>query len=232
MRTNPRGVALQRDQRSCKDIMTGPHAIWIYPGFIKGIRPIQRDSTICDLAALSVALGAQDAYTRGHALRVAAYAERMAQRLGLSSENVETVRIGGLLHDIGKIAFSPSLINNTRGRLSEAMRDEIRRHPEIGGQFLKDIHVAEPVIDCVRYHHERLDGSGYPFGLSAADIPMGARIVSVADCFDALTTDRSYQRGRAAAEAVDILRGLGAEYLSPELVAELIAEVRENGLQP
>lgn len=232
MLTHPRGVACQREQRSCKDIMTVPHAIWIYPGFIKSIRPIRHDAAICGLAALSVALGAQDAYTRGHALRVAAYAERMAQRLGLSSENVETVRIGGLLHDIGKIAFSPSLINNTRERLSDAMRDEIRRHPEIGGQFLKDIHLAEPVIDCVRYHHERLDGSGYPFGLSAAYIPMGARIVSVADCFDALTTDRSYQRGRTTAEALDILKGLGAENLSPELVAELIAEVRENGLQP
>lgn len=231
MLTHPRGVALQRDQRSCKDIMTVPHAIWIYPGFIKGIRPIRHDATICDLAALSVALGAQDAYTRGHALRVAAYAERMAQRLGLSSENVETVRLGGLLHDIGKIAFSPSLVNNTRERLSDAMRNEIRRHPEIGGQFLQDIHVTEPVIDCVRYHHERLDGSGYPFGLSADYIPMGARIVSVADCFDALTTDRSYQRGRTTAEALDILKGLGAENLSPELIAELIAEVRENGLQ-
>jgi HD-GYP domain-containing protein (c-di-GMP phosphodiesterase class II) len=93
------------------------------------------------------------------------------------------------------------------------------------------MHVAEPVIDCVRYHHERLDGSGYPFGLKAGDIPLAARIISVADCFDALTTDRSYQKRQTTAEALTILERLGDESLPPEFVAGLIADVRENGLQ-
>jgi putative nucleotidyltransferase with HDIG domain len=211
--------------------MTLSNPLLVYPVRIKGIRGYLNDSSICRLAALSVVLGIQDSYTRGHARRVAAYAQRIAQRIELSAEHVETIRIGGLLHDIGKIAFSPGLLNNTRERLSAAMRAEITRHPEIGVQFLKAIRVAPPVIDCVRYHHERLDGSGYPFGLKADDIPLGARIISVADCFDALTTDRSYQKGRTIAEALDILRGLGEETLPPKLVVELIAEIRENGLQ-
>jgi HD-GYP domain-containing protein (c-di-GMP phosphodiesterase class II) len=87
------------------------------------------------------------------------------------------------------------------------------------------------VIDCVRYHHERLDGSGYPFGLKADEIPLGARIISVADCFDALTTDRSYQKRRTTTEATEILERLGDENLPPELVSKLIIDVRENGLQ-
>jgi HD-GYP domain-containing protein (c-di-GMP phosphodiesterase class II) len=111
------------------------------------------------------------------------------------------------------------------------MRAEIQRHPEIGVRFLNAIHVAQPVIDCVRYHHERLDGSGYPFGLKADAIPLGARIISVADCFDALTTDRSYQKGRTTAEAVEIIKRLGDKNLPPELVTELICDIRENGLQ-
>jgi len=205
--------------------------MWIYPGLNRGIRNSQYDSSICDLAALTVVLGFQDSYTRGHARRVAAYAERIAQRTGLSTEQVETIRIGGLLHDIGKIAFSPDLLSNKRERLSAAMRAEIQRHPEIGVRFLNAIHVAQPVIDCVRYHHERLDGSGYPFGLKADAIPLGARIISVADCFDALTTDRSYQKGRTTAEAVEIIKRLGDKNLPPELVTELICDIRENGLQ-
>ena len=99
---------------------------------------------------------------RGHGRRVAAYAERIARRIGLSAEETETLRIGGLLHDIGKIAFSPKLLTNTRTRLSASMRAEIRRHPEIGREILKVLNMAEPVIDCVHYHHERLDGTGYP----------------------------------------------------------------------
>jgi len=211
--------------------MTYPKSTWIYPGLNQKIRQSLYDSSICDLAALSVVLGLQDAYTRGHARRVAEYSQRIARRLGLPPESTQTIRIGGLLHDIGKIAFSPALLNNTQEELSEAMRAEIQRHPEIGVHFLKAIHVAQPVIDCVRYHHERLDGSGYPFGLKAGEIPLGARIISVADCFDALTTDRSYQKRRTTAEALAILESLGDEGLPPELVAELIVDVRENGLQ-
>lgn len=211
--------------------MSHQNPVWIYSGIKQGIRDVLHGSNRCDLAALSLVLGLQDSYTWGHARRVAAYARRIAQRIGLPAEYVETIRIGGLLHDIGKIAFSPELLNNTEETLSMAMRAEIQRHPEIGVQFLKSIQVAAPVIDCVRFHHERRDGSGYPFGLKADEIPLGARIISVADCFDALSTDRSYQKGRSIAESLEIIENLGNDNLPSEVVAQLIIEVRENGLQ-
>jgi putative nucleotidyltransferase with HDIG domain len=161
---------------------------------------------------------------------VAAYSERIAWSLGLGTEKAETVRLGGLLHDIGKIAFSAKLINNTEGQLSAAMRNEIRRHPEIGVQFLSGLQVADAVIDGVRYHHERLDGSGYPYGLKAGEIPLSAEIISVADCFDALTTDRSYQKGRHPEEALAILEQMAEEVFSPELVRVLVENVRQYGM--
>lgn len=205
--------------------------MWVYPGLSRSVGPPRHDAGIGDLATLGVVLRFQDAYTRDHARRVAAYSRRIAARLGLSAETTRALGLGGLLHDIGKVAFSPELLNNTRARLSPAMRAEIQRHPEIGGHFLKAIRVAQPVIDCVCYHHERLDGSGYPFGLKADEIPLGARIISVADCFDALTTDRSYQKRRTTTEALAILEGLGGASLPREFVAELILDVRANGLQ-
>lgn len=227
---NLRNPVLRR--RSCyKGYRTDLNSISIYPLLSEHAWPPSHDSSISDLATISVMLGCQDAYTLGHACRVSAYARRIAQRIGLSAESTETIRIGGLLHDIGKVAFSPELLNNTQERLSDAMRSEIKRHPEIGGDFLDAIHVAQPVIDCVRYHHERLDGSGYPYGLKADQIPLPASIISVADCFDALTTDRSYQKKRTTAEALAILERLGGDHLPPEFVSELIADVRENGLQ-
>jgi putative nucleotidyltransferase with HDIG domain len=204
----------------------------VYPGSIFSGPDIPDESSaaFCKLAALILAMGSQDPYTQDHARRVAAYAEGVANRLGLSAEVTETLRIGGLLHDIGKVTFSRELLCNTGSKLSPAMRTEIRRHPQIGVSLLESIHMATPVIECVRFHHERLDGSGYPYGLKAGEIPLGARIISVADCFDALTTDRPYQKGRTPAEALRIMERLGGKVLSPELVRALTEEIRQNGM--
>jgi putative nucleotidyltransferase with HDIG domain len=181
-------------------------------------------------SSLTLAMGAQDPYTQGHARRVAQYGEALARRLGLGAEETAIVRIGGLLHDIGKIAFSLQLRSNRNTKLTSAMRAEIRRHSEIGVNFLKAIHVAEPVIDCVRYHHERLDGSGYPYGLKADEIPLTAGIIGVADCFDALTTDRPYQKGRHPAQALSLMQQWAGRMFSPKLVRLLVEAVRAKGL--
>ena len=217
---------------NCMDATTLNHKL-VFPAAVTGIQEFQQASTeaFCNLAALTLAMGSQDAYTQGHGRRVAAYAERIARRIGLSAEETETLRIGGLLHDIGKIGFSRELLTNTRTRLSASMRAEIRRHPEIGRKFLKVLNMAEPVIDCVHYHHERLDGSGYPHGLKADQIPLGAKIISVADCFDALTTDRPYQRGKRPVDALQTLKHLVGRNLCPELTRVFSADVRENGLE-
>lgn len=180
-------------------------------------------------SALALAIRNQDAYTRGHARRVAAYSQRIAKRLRLPADEVCTVSLGGLLHDIGKIAFSRQLLQNTGHDLSEAMRQEIRLHPEVGFKLLGSLRVGQAVRDGVRFHHERINGSGYPCGLSGEMIPLAARIISVADCYDALTTDRPYQSGKNPAEALAILEGLGGVSLDADVVQAFIAEILERG---
>ncbi len=174
-------------------------------------------------------LAAQDAYHQGHGRRVAAYAERLGRRLGLADAEVEILRLAGRLHDIGKIAFSRDLLCNRRRRLSAAMLEEIRRHPVWGGELLRAIEVAAPVVDGVRFHHERRDGSGYPYGLHGEEIPQTAAVIGIADCFDALTTDRSYQKARSVDQALAILAGFAGRSFDPRLVEAFTREIRDHG---
>ena len=172
----------------------------------------------------------KDRYTRKHAWRVAIYARRLAERIGLNGIDVENIWLGGLLHDIGKIGLSAKLLNNTHNQLSDDMLAEVQQHPLIGEAVLKGFDIAPTVIDFVRYHHEKMDGSGYPFGLQKNQIPLGARIIRVADCFDAITTDRPYQQRKSWIEAVAILRQISGTDLDPELVDTFIVDIKEKGL--
>ena len=147
----------------------------------------------------------------------------------MSDEDVENVRIGAILHDIGKIGFSDQVFSNQDITLADGLLEEIRNHPEIGFNILGSLDFIGPAIDYVRYHHERLDGSGYPSGLKGEQIPLGAQIVSVADCFDAITTERSYQKGRNDNEAFSILREMSGKHLATDLVEAFIKEIKENG---
>jgi putative nucleotidyltransferase with HDIG domain len=207
--------------------MISHSALLAYPGALTVGRHAPHPAA--NLTALSLALGAQDPYTQGHAKRVAEYAGRMAARLGLEPDACEFVRLGGLLHDIGKIGFSRKLLVNRNTRLSASMRAEIRRHPEIGFNFLKSLQVSDAVVEGVRYHHERPDGSGYPFGLKTGEIPRSAQIISVADCFDALTTDRPYQKGKAYGHAFALMQRMGPGIFPGELLQALVEDIRENG---
>lgn len=182
------------------------------------------------VTTIAHSLGARDPYTEGHANRVSEYAQRIARRLSLPAEEVEHVRIGGLLHDIGKIGFSDTVFHNTAGQPSPEILTQIKTHPEIGMTILKDIDFPKPILDYVLHHHERVDGNGYPAGLKADEIPLGAKIVAIADTFDALTTDRPYQKGKTPVEAFAILRNLGGKALDPQLVETFIAEIKENGI--
>ncbi|MBU2550668.1 MAG: HD domain-containing protein [Proteobacteria bacterium] len=183
--------------------------------------------TVCGIAN---ALGARDRYTEGHGERVAEYAVRLARRMGLSEEEVQGILIGGLLHDVGKIGFSDRIFEHIDIRLPDDMREEIQRHPVIGAEIIKDLDFLGGAESYVLFHHERADGTGYPFGLRDEAIPQGARILAVADSFDAMTTDRSYQKGKTRDEAFAILRDLAGRGLSKELVELFIEEVLENGL--
>ena len=181
------------------------------------------------LGAIAAALGEKDRYTVDHAQRVAVYAMRLAQRIGLSSEAVEYIGLAGMLHDVGKLGLSRRVFTNTTFHLGGEMLREVRTHPSLGVSILKDIELLKPVLDCILLHHERLDGSGYPFGLKSEKIPLGAKIISVADCFDAMTTDRPYQKRKSIAEAFKILRQSSGKRLSADLVDAFIEDVLENG---
>jgi len=185
---------------------------------------------IFPLTAIAAALGMKDPYTQGHARRVAIYARRVATRIGLNSAEVDNIRLGGLLHDIGKIGLSAQILNNTHNRLSGDMLTEVHQHPRIGVAILKNFNFPPAVIDFVRYHHEKMDGSGYPYGLMSYQIPLGAKIIRVADCFDAITTDRPYQQRKSWIEALAILRQISGTDLNPVLVKSFIADIKENGL--
>ena len=182
------------------------------------------------LSTIAAALGIKDPYTREHNRRVAIYARRLAERIGLDARTVEKIQLGGLLHDIGKIGLSAQVLNNTHDQLSGDMMAEVHLHPLMGAAILKNLDVPVPVIDYVRYHHEKMDGSGYPFGLRNNQIPMGAKIIRVADCFDAITTDRPYQQRKNWIEALAVLRQISGTDLNPSLVAAFIADIKENGL--
>lgn len=196
---------------------------------LKEVNEKLKKNTLKTVASIANALGARDNYTEGHAVRVATYAVRLATRLGFPREQIEHIAIGAVLHDIGKIGFSDPLFSNEDVGLTADMREEIRRHPQIGVNILNDLDFIGTATEYVHYHHERLDGSGYPQGLKGEQIPLGARIVAIADCFDAITTERNYQKGRNCEQAFRILREMSGKHLEPQLVEIFIQEIKENG---
>ncbi len=189
-----------------------------------------KTNTLNTVTAVANALAARDAYTEGHGERVGIYAERLAMRLRLADDEVERIRIAGTLHDIGKIGFSDQIFSNEDTRMNEDMLLEIRSHPQWGYDILKNLEFLGPALEYVFSHHERIDGKGYPRGLSESDIPLGARILAVVDCFDAMTTDRPYQKGKTPQEALSILGQLAGKALDPKLVDAFIDEIENNGM--
>ena len=182
------------------------------------------------LSIIDDALGSEDRCTQEHAHRVALYAMRLACRIGLTAQQAHQVAIGGLLHDVGKIGLNKRIFNNKCQQLGKEMREEMQQHPHVGATFLESIGMLTPVLEYVHCHHERMDGTGYPRGLTADNIPLGAKIISVVDCFDAITSDRPYQKRKSLRQAFGILRHLSGSSLQPSLVETFIEEVEENGI--
>ncbi|MDR7521023.1 MAG: HD domain-containing protein [Armatimonadota bacterium] len=176
---------------------------------------------------LAAALEAKDPYTRGHSQRVASAAVALAAELGLPAEEVERIRWASLLHDIGKIS-TPEHILRKRGSLSDEERAVMNRHPERGASILSEMAPFRPLVDYVRSHQEAWDGSGYPDGLAGTAIPVGARIIRVADTFDALISDRPYRRGRTVEEAMAELRTMAGSALDPGLVDVFLRILRDK----
>jgi putative nucleotidyltransferase with HDIG domain len=169
------------------------------------------------LAALSAAIEARDPYARGHSSRVTVFAQAMAKRIGLDKERLSVLRLGGLLHDVGKLAV-PSAVLLKRGPLTDVEFDQVRRHPAAGVRMLRSLGAPREILPCVLHHHERWDGAGYPRGRAGERIPLEARILSVADSFDAMTSTRPYRSPRQADDALDELRRCAGSQFDPDLV--------------
>ncbi len=162
--------------------------------------------------ALISAIEAKDKFTRGHTERVTRYAAALAGELGLDEDDNQNLLFGAVLHDIGYIGVSEEALRMPNG-ISEEQLNEIRRHPTIGTHILKDIPFLEPALAGVRHHHEHFDGSGYPDGLAGEEIPLIARIIAVADAFDAMTSERRYRDAKTLKEAVgEIKKTRGVQF--------------------
>ena len=154
---------------------------------------------------LAVMVESRDGYKAGHCHRMANYATALGRKLGLSDEQLQTLRRGGFLHDIGMLAIPDSVLRKP-GALEPEEYELIRSHPVIGDSLCAHLPTLNPVRQIVRHHHERLDGSGYPDGLKGDEIPLVAQIIGLVDVYDALTTQRAYQESRPSAHAFDMLR--------------------------
>jgi putative nucleotidyltransferase with HDIG domain len=168
------------------------------------------------LHSLVNAVDAKDTYTCGHSERVALLSRVLAQEAGLGDHFVERVYMAGLLHDVGKIGVPEAVLQKT-GRLTPEEYDQIKKHPEIGARILRDIKQIEDVIPGVLYHHERFDGKGYPTGLSGENIPLMGRVICLADCFDAMTSSRTYRKALPLEVALTEIRRCSGTQFDPAL---------------
>ena len=175
--------------------------------------------------ALSAAIEARDLETAEHCQSIGVYGERIAASLGLDQATRTTIRIGGYLHDVGKIGIADRILLK-RGPLTEAEFREMRRHPLIGADILAVHEGNAEIAAIVRHHHERWDGAGYPSGMLGSEIPIGARIVSVADAFSAMTTDRPYRAAIRVEDAWRELRRHAGRQFDPAIV-QVFAQVLE-----
>jgi len=173
--------------------------------------------------ALSEVLEEIDPYTRHHSVRVSQYAVRLARGMRLPEHEVEDIEYAALVHDLGKIGPEHQHILRKPGALSHEEQRTLRAHPAAGAEIVGKVRALRRASEIVRSHHERPDGQGYPYGLQAADVPVGSRILNVADAFDAMTSDRPYRRALNAEEALrELGRGAGTQF-DPEVVECLLA---------
>ncbi|MCL6472642.1 MAG: HD-GYP domain-containing protein [Firmicutes bacterium] len=168
------------------------------------------------ITALIEALDAKDPYTRGHSERVSIYSLLLAERLDLSSDEIESIHIASYLHDIGKIGIREDILNKP-DKLTMEEYEQVKNHAAISSQIVSRLPGLAHICDIVRHHHERHDGAGYPDGLKGGDIPLGARILAIADAFDAMTSNRPYKDAFEPKDALQEIKKCAGGQFDPEL---------------
>ncbi len=189
--------------------------------------PLSLPQSILDtVTSLAYAVDAKDQYTQGHSQKVSAYAAVLAEALGMGESEVEEIRLGAVLHDVGKVGI-PEPILNKSGPLNPEEWETMKTHVNFGGRLLEPLEPLARIRQMVLHHHEFFDGSGYPESLAGRDIPVGARIITIADSYDTITSDRSYKKGRTADEALAEIERCANTQFDPELVVAFVRAMRQ-----
>src|SRR5215471_13756327 len=189
--------------------------------------PLSLPQSILDtVTSLAYAIDAKDQYTQGHSQKVSAYAALLAEALGMTDPEVEEIRLGAILHDVGKVGI-PETILNKGGPLSPDEWETMKTHVSYGGKLLEPLRPMARIRQMVLHHHEFFDGSGYPDALCGETIPLGARIITIADSYDTITSDRSYKKGRTADEALSELERCANTQFDPRLIAAFVRAMRQ-----
>ncbi|MGV2917974.1 HD-GYP domain-containing protein, partial [Streptomyces alfalfae] len=183
------------------------------------------------IRALVQAVDLKDRYTRGHSERVGRASVLIAEELGMDDDRVEVLRFAGILHDVGKLGVPTRLLRKD-GPLTPEERRVIELHPEYGHEMVRGIGFLGEAREAILHHHERIDGTGYPYGLAGRQIPESARVVAVADAFDAMTSTRSYSRARPVAVALEELDRCAGAHFDPVMVAALTRALDRHGWHP
>ncbi len=179
------------------------------------------------ISALAAAVDAKDPYTYGHSNDVTEYSIAIAEQLLLSDFEIETIRIAATLHDIGKIGIDASILNKP-GKLSLEERAIVNRHPAIGVNILESLDFLKDAVPLILFHHERFDGEGYPSGITDGSIPLGARIIAVADSFNAMTSDRPYRKALSLQQAIEELQNNAGTQFDPTVVEAFLKVLAET----
>ena len=200
-------------------------ARWAYEQYAEQQRAYDRT-----VRTLIAAVETKDLYTRGHSERVSAGSVLIAREIGMREDRVTSLRYAGMLHDIGKLGVPTRVLQKT-GRLSPEELATIQLHPVRGLEMVREIAFLDEAFAGIMHHHERLDGQGYPMGLHGDQIPEFARVISVADAFDSMTTTRSYRGARSTEDALDELMRCAGTQFDPAMVAAMVAAIQEHGWQ-
>jgi diguanylate cyclase (GGDEF)-like protein/putative nucleotidyltransferase with HDIG domain len=178
------------------------------------------------LTSLALAVDAKDQFTQGHSQKVSGYAVLIAETVGLEGSQIEEIRLGGMLHDVGKVGIAESILNKS-GPLNPDEWESMKRHVEYGAKLLEPLRGTGRIREMVAHHHEFFDGSGYPAGLAGSQIPLGARIIAIADAYDTITSERTYKKARTPQEAFLELERCGGAQFDPDLVRVFVSRLRE-----
>ncbi|MCL6443298.1 MAG: diguanylate cyclase [Alicyclobacillus sp.] len=234
MAKTKRDLLMMVDDALYKGKFTGRNKVSIYTSVIDEMQKeldgkTEMDEIVRTIKVFLSMLNTKDRYTYAHTERDVLYAEALAKKIGMNPTELQYLRFGALLHDIGKVEV-PIEVLTKRGPLIREEWAIMQKHVEMGVNIVKPIRSLAPCLPIIRHHHERWDGTGYPDGLSGTEIPLAARILTIADSFDAMTTSRPYQRKRSMEEAFVELRACAGRHFDPALVEPFIEVVKEIGL--